>query len=44
MNIKYLFDQLMIGNASVLTVENIQFLNNEALNIYNIPELNKDEI
>ena len=44
MNIKYLFDQLMIGNASVLTVENIQFLNNEALNIYNIPELNKDQI
>lgn len=41
---KYLFDQLLLGNASVITSENISKLNNIALEIYNKQELSDLEI
>lgn len=44
MSIEYLFEQLMLGNGSVVTSENILFLNNKAMELYQIPELDKDQI
>lgn len=38
------YNQLLIGNGSVITTENIGNLNNLAIQIYNKDELNTDEI
>ena len=39
-----MFNCLMQGDASVITLGNIQLLNEEALKLYEIPELNKDQV
>ena len=44
MNIKILFDRLMIGDASVLTIDNIKFLNTRALDLYNLQSLDSNQI
>lgn len=44
MDISYIFNELMKGNSSVLTTEAIGYLNSTALSIYNIPELNSEEV
>lgn len=44
MTIKYLFDRLMIGDASVLTIDNINYLNQEALSLYNIDQLSPEKV
>ena len=44
MYIKDFFDQLIVGNASVITSDNINQLNQQALEIYNKSELNETEI
>lgn len=42
--VQFLFDRLMIGDGSVVTIENIKKINDIALDLYNIPALNKDQI
>lgn len=42
--IDYFFNQLLLGNASVITSDNISNLNQTALEIYEKKELDKDEI
>lgn len=42
--IDYLFDQTMQGNGSIMTSANIAQLNRIAYDLYNIPELSKDQI
>ena len=44
MKISEFFDCIMVGNASVINSENIKMLNDRALALYNIPELNSSEI
>lgn len=44
MCIKEFFDQLLLGNASVITSDNIKFLNERALNLYNVTNLNDNQI
>ena len=44
MNIKEFFNQLSIGNGSVITDENRIMINDLAINLYNKPELNSSEI
>lgn len=39
-----LFSALMVGNASVITVDNIKTLNDEALALYNVQSLNEIQI
>lgn len=41
---EYLFNQLILGNASVITSDNILKLNNLALELYSKSELNNSEI
>lgn len=43
-SIKEFFDQLLLGNGSIITQENIYWLNQRALEIYNIPELDQSTI
>lgn len=42
--IDIMFDALMVGDASVLTIENIKVLNDEALKLYNLQILNSEEV
>lgn len=44
MTIDYLFNQLMLGNASIINSDNIKFLNDLALGIYQQEELSTKEI
>ena len=44
MNLDTMFEELMHGNASVITDENIKFLNNKAMSIYGKADLNQYEI
>ena len=44
MNIKEFFNQLSIGNGSVITDENRIMINDLAISLYNKPELNSSEI
>lgn len=39
-----IFDALMVGNASVIVSENIRLINNEALSLYNKPQLKTEEV
>ena len=43
-DIDLMFHGLMVGDASVLTIENIKILNDEALGVYNKPVLDAGEI
>lgn len=42
--INYLFEQIMLGNGSVITTENIQKLNEISMFIYQIDELDIDQV
>lgn len=44
MNIKDFFNQLLLGNASVITSENIKMINDKALELYNSSTLNCNQI
>ena len=44
MSINEFFDAIMHGNASVITADNIGMINAEALKLYEIPQLNAEEI
>lgn len=44
MFIKEIFDQLIVGNASVITSENIQKINNVALELYNNQNMDSKDI
>jgi len=44
MTIKEIFDALMVGNSSVVVPANIQYLNDTALELYNTPVLNNEQI
>lgn len=43
-DINYIFSALMVGDASIITTENIRLINEKALSLYNISELNADQI
>lgn len=42
--INNIFDRIMIGDASVITSENIRFMNEQAMEIYNIPQLDPKQV
>ena len=42
--INYLFNEIMVGNGSVITTDNIKVMNEQALEIYNIPSLSNQEV
>ena len=42
--ISKLFEQIMLGNGSVITVDNIGKLNQVAMNIYQTESLSENEI
>ena len=44
MNLDQLFDRIMLGDSSVITVDNIGLLNNTAMSLYNIPNLNEEQV
>ena len=44
MKIKYFFDQLILGNPSVIQTENIRYLNERAISLYSKQELSSEEI
>ena len=44
MTINEIFNQLLLGNGSIITSENIRFLNNRAMELYNSEELNQNQI
>ena len=44
MNVKEFFNQLVVGNASVITSENIRLLNQTALDLYSKQNLTEEEV
>ena len=44
MTIQEMFDGIMVGNSTVINVESIAMLNNTALELYNIPTLNPEQV
>ena len=44
MTINEIFNQLLLGNGSIITSENIRFLNSRAMELYNSEELNQNQI
>ena len=44
MDIDEIFQQLLLGNSSVITSDVIKMINTTALELYNVPKLNKDQL
>ena len=42
--IDYIFEQIMLGNASVIVSENIKVLNDQAMELYEIPQLDQQQV
>lgn len=42
--ISYMFDQIMLGNPSVVTSENIKSMNDTAMELYNTPKLDPKQV